>query len=90
MEQEFNYTCKQHDDKIREIEHKLELIASDIRGNGRKGIRTEIELIKKDLTDMPELKKNVQSLQKQMWIGIGGLLVLQPFLSDLIRHLFDK
>ena len=89
--------CDVHTEQIKELvaytrdnRVTLDRIKHLLYGNGVEGLVTKIRVIEKELGDFPEMKQDIKSMQKQMWIGIGALLVLQPVLTDLIRNIFNK
>lgn len=64
-----------------QIDGKIQMMESAIYGNGREGLITKVAKIE---ADMPTLKADSKMLQRNFWIGLGVVIVLQPVLTALL------
>lgn len=65
-------------------EIRLDALEHVVNGNGRPGLKTDVAVLQKDVSELGDIKSRLARVERSIYIGCGALL-LAEFLFKLAR-----
>lgn len=60
---------------VTRLELRVDRLESAVDGNGKPGLKTEMEVLKERIAVLPDLQKRLVRVERAIWTGLGlGLL----------------
>jgi hypothetical protein len=62
-------------------EVRLDALEHTINGNGKPGLKTDVFVLQRDVSELSDIKTRLARVEKTVWIGLGIIAALQFLLK---------